>query len=61
MRGDWIYKVTCQECGFEETVKTKDIYKCRFCGSIDIDIYDRFDELLDTYQAFEEVSDGLQE
>lgn len=59
----WDYKVSCQECGHEEMSKRKDVYRCRFCGSKDIDVDDGWDDFLKTYQhRYEEQEEnGLSE
>jgi Zn finger protein HypA/HybF involved in hydrogenase expression len=54
MPKNWKYKVTCQECGIEEMKTSKDVYRCRFCGSPDIDIDDRWEEFLEKHMREEE-------
>jgi Zn finger protein HypA/HybF involved in hydrogenase expression len=51
---NWEYNVVCQDCGHEEMSKTRDVYRCRFCGSRDVDV------IADQHSmSFEEDEDGL--
>jgi len=57
---NWDYQVSCQDCGLTEMSRTRDIYRCRFCGSRDIDVYrdSRFD--VTKFEEDEaEVEDGI--
>ncbi len=37
-RRNWEYRVECQDCGLTEMSKNRDVYRCRFCGSKDVDV-----------------------
>jgi Zn finger protein HypA/HybF involved in hydrogenase expression len=55
MRDKWNFTIICQECGHEEKTKSKNVYRCHHCGSLDIDIDDRWDEFLESYNEGNEV------
>jgi Zn finger protein HypA/HybF involved in hydrogenase expression len=35
---NWDYTIICQDCGFEEKSRTHNVYRCRYCGSKDVDV-----------------------
>jgi Zn finger protein HypA/HybF involved in hydrogenase expression len=57
-RRNWEYNVHCQECGHEEKSKTKNVYRCDFCGSLDVDVDDGWDNFLLKYSRHE-VENGI--
>lgn len=55
---NWDYQVSCQDCGLTEMSKTRDVYRCRFCGSRDVDVIrDSNSEEIN----WDEVEDGISE
>jgi len=35
---NWDFTVSCQECGLSEKSRTRNVYRCNFCGSLDVDV-----------------------
>lgn len=48
-RKNWEYTVTCQDCGHESKSKTRNIYRCEHCGSLDVDIDDGWVNFLERH------------
>jgi hypothetical protein len=55
----WKYTVHCQECGLDSMSATKSVYRCKFCGSLDLDVSDGWDEYLEKYSERHEDENGV--
>jgi Zn finger protein HypA/HybF involved in hydrogenase expression len=60
-RRNWEYNVYCLECGHQEKSKTKNVNRCSYCGSLDLDVSDGWEIFLESYshRREEEYEDGL--
>jgi hypothetical protein len=57
---DWKYTVHCQECGLDSMSTKKSVYRCNFCGSLDIDVDDGWENFLENRSQRHEAEDGIQ-
>jgi Zn finger protein HypA/HybF involved in hydrogenase expression len=46
----WDFTVTCGECGLTEKSQTRNVYRCNFCGSLDVDVQFDEDELIQSLE-----------